>query len=364
MNLAPELKQLSDELNKEYGKGTVRFASDIPDVPSVSTGVFSLDVDVGGGVPLSKITMFVGPEHSGKTTIALKAIANAQHTDRDTLEPLEIGAEGNYFRPGGEEGSPMQCAYLNVEGAFGKDWARALGVDLDRLLELTVEYQEQAYDALAGLIRTGKVDMIVLDSLAMLTPSVESESSVEDQQMGLAARINNKGFRKLASVMNKLESGGGRAPALIIINQVRQKIGVMYGDPETLPGGMGQGFAASLIVRFRVTPKAIEGAGKMMVGREYHYKIKKNKITGYLREGSFKMYVEEFDGYAKGDVNNLEMIVDTATRMGLIERGGGWYTLGDQRMQGVAKVAAYLRENPDIYAQLESEVRKHLGKVA
>lgn len=358
MTLAPTLENLVKELNKQYGAGAVRLASEIPDTYPISTGVVNLDADVGGGVPLSKITIFMGPEHSGKTTLALKAIANAQRTDRETYEPLEE-VDGRFYRKStGEEGTPMQCVYLNVEGSFGKDWAKALGVDLSRLLEINVEYQEQAYDTLASLILTKQVDLIVMDSLAMLTPSVEADSSVEDQQMGVAARNNNKGFRKLASVMNKVESEGGRAPAILIINQIRLKLGVMYGDPETMPGGLGQLFAASLIVRFRAG-KTIE-VEKEMVGREYHYRIKKNKVTGFLREGAFELYLADYGPYTKGDVNNIALVLDVAARRGLIEKGGAWYTINGERIQGERKAAEYLLANPDVYESLRQQVTEVL----
>lgn len=360
--LAPALQDLVAELNKSYGPGAVRFASEMPDTHPISTGVVNLDADIGGGVPTSKVTIFSGPEHSGKTTIALKTIANAQRTDRETLEPLEE-VDGRFFRTStGEEGHPMQCVYLNVEGSFGKDWAKAIGVNLDRLLEINIEYQEQAYDTLASLILTNQVDLVVMDSLAMLTPSIEADSSVEDQQMGVAARNNNKGFRKLASTMNKVETDGGRAPAILIINQIRQKIGVMYGDPETLPGGLGQVFAASLIVRFRASGKPIE-VNKEMVGREMHYKLKKNKITGFLREGSFELYLTDYGPYGKGDVNNIALVLDVAVRQGLIEKGGAWFTINGDRLQGERKASEYLVANPEVYQQLRSQVMDVLGSL-
>lgn len=358
-SLPKKLAGVVGELNKEYGLGTALMATDVPELVRIPTGILTLDLDIGGGVPLSRVTIFSGQEHSAKTTVALKVIANAQRIDRQTLGALAL-ENGEYYRTAtGEVGEPMQVVYLNIEGSFSRTWAHNLGVDLDRLLEVNITYQEQAFDAIVALMKTREVDLIVLDSLAQLAPSTELDSSLEDQFMAVAAKINNRGFRAVSATMN--EVGKERyAPGLLVINQIRQNVGITYGNPEFMPGGKGQLYASSLTVRFR-KQKPIEHQ-KQMVGNNYKYDIVKNKINGMLREGTFQIYVEPFGPFKPGDTDNLAQVLDVGVTIGVVEKSGAFYTLGDQKVQGQEKAVQYLLDNPDIAEAIEEHVRRVLAE--
>lgn len=347
------LDKLIAETNKHFGGNVLRKAREVPVIERIPTGVFSLDVATGGGVPLSRITLFTGEWSGGKTSVALKTAANAQRLDRATLKPAyEADPQtGELVR----KGESMRVLFIDAEGSFDPDWAATLGVNVDEMLITNLSQAEKTYDLVLGLMKTGGIDLIILDSLAALAPGTEVESSLEDQQMGLAARINNKGFRLMIAAMNELEIKGQRGPAVILINQIRHKLSP-YGNPETTPGGRGQNYAAALEVRFRPTGKPILD-GERMVGRTYSFAIQKNKVTGVLTEGSYVLYVDDSGPFRKGDVDSVAQILDWAVRLRLVEKGGAWLTLPDgTRHQGRDNAALHLIQHPQVCEELRAAV--------
>lgn len=347
------------EITKHYGEGALRPASTVKPLVRIPTGVFGLDAMLGGGIPVGRVTEFVGEPSGGKSTIAQLAIAHAQLIDRRTYAHLVRTEEGTLVDPTtGEIGEPMKAVWLDAEGTFDSSWAKHLGVDVDRMYHAPVAYLEQAFDMLVALIRTGEVDMIVLDSLAALSPATEVESSMEDQQMGVAARGNNKGLRKLTAEFNRIVQTHDHAPAVVLINQMREKIGVMFGDPTTSPGGRGQEFFATLRVKF--WPEALSKAkkdGDEIVARTSKYKIEKNKLNGVYGDGVFTLYVKDFGPYRRGDTDSLVQVVEWAARLGVIEASSAWYTMPDgERINGKAKVETYLIEHPEVARLLRDEI--------
>lgn len=347
------------EITKQYGAGAIRPASSVKPLIRVPTGIFGLDAMLGGGIPLSRVTELVGEPSGGKSTIAQLAIAHGQRTDRRTYAQLVETEDGTLVDPTtGEVGEPMRAVWLDAEGTFDSAWAGQLGVDVERMYYAPVAYLEQAFDMLVAMIRTGEVDLIVLDSLAALSPATETESSMEDQQMGVAARGNNKGLRKLTAEFNRIVQSQAHAPAVVLINQMREKIGVMFGDPTTSPGGRGQEFFATL--RIKVWPEALSKAkkdGDDVVARTSKFKIEKNKLNGVYGDGTFTLYVRDSGAYRRGDTDSLAQVVDWAGRLGVIEASGAWYTMPDgERINGKAKVEAYLLEHPEVARQIREEV--------
>lgn len=348
------------EITKQYGEGALRPASSVKPLVRIPTGIFGLDAMLGGGIPVGRVTELVGEPSGGKSTIAQLAIAHAQLIDRRTYARLVRTEDGTLVDPvTGEVGEPMKAVWLDAEGTFDSSWAAHLGVDVERMYHAPVAYLEQAFDMLVALIRTGEVDVIVLDSIAALSPVTEVDSSMEDQQMGVAARGNNKGLRKLTAEFNRIVQTHNHAPAVILINQMREKIGVMFGSPETSPGGRGQEFFATLRVKFWPEPlgKALKDDNKEVVGRISKYKIEKNKLNGVYGDGTFTLYVKDHGPYRRGDTDSLSQVVEWAARLGVIEASGAWYTMPDgERINGKAKVETYLIEHPEVTNLIRNEV--------
>jgi len=346
------LTDLIKEINKSYGGAAIRFASDMPVMPRISTGIFSLDAFIGGGIPMGKVMLLYGPEHSGKTTIALKTVANAQRTDRETFEPLRDGK-----RPNGDRGVPMNVLYVDSEGRLNLEWMTTLGVDTGKMLLQEAVFQEQAYDTIFAALNTGEIDVIVVDSIAAMAPSTEMEASTEDWQMGLAARINNKFLRMLKGAMNKLSQQKQIPPIVILINQPREKIGG-YGLSETLPGGKGQGYVADLRVRVSKVSKPVENAAKEMIGIQSNFSINKNTITGLLENGSYSIYVRDHPPIKKGDTDEHQQVVDFAKRVGVIDQRGAYYFLpGEEKgIQGLKGVLEYFEAEPEKYEDIRNAV--------
>lgn len=352
------LQKAISEIGKIHGKGIMKFASELTQLPRIPTSIFELDALLGGGIPMSRVTMFTGEPSGGKSTIALLTAANAQRIDRNTLEPLEWVDGVPYKKEGGEVGEPMNVVFLDAEGTFDPIWAESLGVNLDTLVYAPAAYQEQAYDIVVAMIRTGEVDLIILDSLAAMAPSTELGAATEDQHVGVSARINNKGFRKIAGEFNRLVATHPHAPAMIMINQLREKVAVMFGNPETTPGGRGQEFFASL--KIKVWPVALGKAIKVdneIVGRTSTFKIEKNKLNGVHGDGQFTVYTRNYGPYKKGETDSFHQVLEWAVRLDLVEKGGAWLTLPNgERFQGKTKALEYLAENPDQAQDLYQKV--------
>ena len=314
------------KIEKDYGKGTImRLGDDISvNVEALSTGSLSLDFALGiGGVPKGRIIEIYGPEASGKTTLALHIVASAQKNGGD-------------------------AAYIDVEHALEPAYARALGVDIDSLLISQPDTGEQALDITESLVRSGAIDVIVVDSVAALIPRAELEGEVGDTVVGMLARLMSQAMRRLAGAISKNNC------TVIFINQLRQKIGVMYGNPETTPGGLALKYYASV----RIDVRRIETlkANGEMIGNRTRAKVVKNKVAPPFREAEFDIM------YGEG-ISKISEIIDLAVKLELIDKGGAWFTVNGQRLQGKDAVKEYLTANPEYCDQLEQAIRDNSFKL-
>ena len=312
------------QIDKNFGKGTVMRLGDRPEmnVEAIPTGSLALDAALGiGGVPKGRIIEIYGPESSGKTTLALHIVAEAQ-------------------KRGGE------AAFVDAEHALDPVYAAALGVDTDNLLVSQPDTGEQALEITDALVRSGAVDVVVVDSVAALVPKQEIEGEMGDTFVGLQARLMSQALRKLAGTISKTNC------VVIFINQLRMKIGVMYGNPETTTGGNALKFYASVRLDVR-TVEAIKDGGTV-VGNKTRVKVVKNKVAPPFREAIFEIM------YGQG-ISKWGELVDLAVQMDIVQKSGSWFSMGDERIgQGANSVKEYLMNNPDIAAEVEAKVREKL----
>ncbi|HEX8833895.1 MAG TPA: recombinase RecA [Abditibacteriaceae bacterium] len=317
------LDEAMSRMEKNFGKGAVMRLGDKThmEVDTTPTGSLSLDVALGGGLPRGRLVEIFGAEGGGKTTLTLHVLAEAQ-------------------KAGGV------CAFIDAEHALDPSYAAALGVDIDNLYVSQPDNGEQALEIADTLIRSGAIDVIVIDSVAALTPRAEIEGEMGEMQVGSMARMMSHGCRKLAG------SAGRSNTTVIFINQIREKIGVMYGSPETTPGGRALKFFAS--VRMRVSRGEQIKNGTEVIGNRTKVKVDKNKIAPPFREAEFDLI------YGKG-ISKYGDILDLAVQKGLIQKGGAWFTLGEERFQGRDNVRIYLEQNPDVAQDLDNQIRALLG---
>ena len=315
------------QIEKTYGKGAIMRLGDHSDqvnVEAISTGSLSLDLALGiGGVPRGRIVEIYGPESSGKTTLALHILASAQ-------------------KNGGE------AAFIDVEHALDPTYARALGVDIDNLLISQPDTGEQALEITEQLVRSGAVDVIIVDSVAALLPRSELEGEMGDSSVGVIARLMSQALRKLTGAVSKTNT------IVVFINQLREKIGVMYGNPETTPGGRALKYFSSV----RIDVRRIETmkVGGEMIGNRTRAKIVKNKVAPPFKEAEFDII------YGEG-ISKIGEIIDLAVKLDLIDKAGAWFTVGEQRLQGRDSVKAYLTENPEVADELEAQIRANAIKL-
>ena len=315
------------QIDKSFGKGTVMRLGDRPEmnVEAIPTGSLALDAALGiGGVPKGRIIEIYGPESSGKTTLALHILAEAQ-------------------KRGGE------VAFVDAEHALDPVYAAALGVDTDNLLVSQPDTGEQALEITDALVRSGAVDAVVVDSVAALVPKQEIEGEMGDTFVGLQARLMSQALRKLAGTIAKTNC------VVIFINQLRMKIGVMYGNPETTTGGNALKFYASVRLDVRRIEAIKEGGN--VIGNKTRVKVVKNKVAPPFREAVFEIM------YGQG-ISKWGELVDLAVQMDIIQKSGSWFSMGDERIgQGANSVKDYLIANPDIAASVEAQVRENLWKL-
>ena len=316
------------QLDKSFGKGTVMRLGDRPDmnVEAIPTGSLALDAALGiGGVPKGRIIEIYGPESSGKTTLALHILAEAQ-------------------KQGGE------VAFVDAEHALDPVYAAALGVDTDNLLVSQPDTGEQALEITDALVRSGAVDAVVVDSVAALVPKQEIEGEMGDTFVGLQARLMSQALRKLAGTINKTNC------VVIFINQLRMKIGVMYGNPETTTGGNALKFYSSVRLDVRRVESIKEGGN--VIGNKTRVKVVKNKVAPPFREAHFDIL------YGQG-ISKWSELVDLAVQMDIVQKSGSWFSMGDERIgQGANSVKEYLMNNPEIAEEVEAKVRENLMKVS
>jgi recombination protein RecA len=313
------------QIEKQFGKGSIiRLGTQaVQAVPSISTGSISVDFALGiGGFPRGRITEIFGPESSGKTTVALQVVAEAQ----------KIGG---------------MAAFIDVEHALDPVYARKLGVDVDNLLVSQPDYGEQALEITNALITSGSIDVLVVDSVAALVPKAELDGEMGDSFMGVHARLMSQAMRKLTAIVSKSNT------CLIFINQIREKIGVMFGSPETTTGGRALKFYSS--VRADIRRIAAIKDGEVVTGNRTKIKVVKNKMAPPFREAEFDIIYGE--GISKeGD------LIDLGTAQNIIEKSGSWYGYKGERIgQGRENARQFLKDNPDVKKKIDTELRKHLG---
>jgi len=319
------LKIAMDQIEKNHGKGAVMRYSEGPVLPveSISTGSISLDAALGvGGFPRGRVVEIYGPESSGKTTICLHVIAEAQ-------------------RQGGI------AAFIDAEHALDINYAKKLGVDINNLLLSQPEFGEQALEIVETLVRSSALDIIVIDSVAALTPRAEIEGEMGDPTMGVQARLMSQALRKLTAAIARSKT------CVVFTNQLRQKIGVMFGNPETTTGGNALKFYASL----RIDVRRIEALkdGQSVIGNRTRVKIVKNKVAPPFKEATFDILYNE-------GISKMGDLLDTAVEMNIIQKSGAWFSYGTERIgQGRETVRQFLATNPETALTIERSVKEKLG---
>ena len=313
------------QIDKQFGKGSIMRMGEqtFKGIQTVPTGALALDIALGvGGLPRGRVVEIYGPESSGKSTLAMHVVAEAQ-------------------RNGGV------CAYIDAEHAMDPVYARAIGVDIDQLLISQPDTGEQALEIADMLVRSGALDVVVIDSVAALTPKAEIEGEMGDSHVGLQARLMSQALRKLTANLNKTNT------IAVFINQLREKIGVMFGSPETTPGGRALKFYSSVRLDIRRIESIKDGAE--VVGNRTRVKVVKNKVAPPFRQAEFDIM------YGKG-ISREGSLLDIAVDLGLVKKSGAWFTYdGEQMGQGRENAKNFLTENPEIMVELSAKVRSAAG---
>lgn len=314
------------KIEKQFGKGAIMKYGDkeVEKVEVISTGCLAIDNALGvGGIPKGRIIEIYGPESSGKTTVALHVVAECQKN-------------GGY------------CAYIDAEHAIDPVYAEKLGVNLSDLYISQPDSGEQALEICENLVSTGAIDLVVVDSVAALTPKAEIDGEIGDNFIGLQARLMSQALRKLASITNKTKS------CIIFINQLREKVGVMFGSPETTPGGKALKFYSS--IRLDVRKVDVLKDGNEIIGNRTRIKVVKNKVAAPFKTAEFDIM------YGEG-ISLIGTLLDMAVEQEIIEKSGSWFSYnGDKIGQGKENAKLYLKQNPEICAEIENKVRENMKK--
>lgn len=320
------LEMALSQIEKQFGKGAVMKLGENShlNVDVISTGAIGLDIALGvGGVPRGRIVEIFGPESSGKTTVALHIIAEAQ-------------------KNGGE------AAFIDAEHALDPVYAKNIGIDIENLIVSQPDTGEQALEIAEALVRSGAIDVIVIDSVAALVPKAEIDGEMGDPHVGLQARLMSQALRKLAGVISKSNT------IAIFINQLREKVGVMFGSPETTPGGRALKFYSS--VRLEVRRVDTLKQGNEIIGNRTRVKVVKNKVAPPFKEAEFDII------YGEG-ISKEGSILDVAVSLDIINKSGSWFSYNDQRLgQGRENAKQYLKENPELAREIENKIREHYGQ--
>ena len=313
------------QIERQFGKGAIMRlgAKEFVPISAISTGSIGVDAALGvGGIPRGRIVEIFGPESSGKTTLSLHIIAEAQ----------KLGG---------------LAAFIDAEHALDAEYAKKLGVDIDNLLVSQPDSGEQALEIAEVLVRSGAIDIIVIDSVAALVPRAELEGEMGDSHVGLQARLMSQAMRKLTAILAKSKT------SLVFINQIREKIGVMFGSPETTTGGRALKFYSSVRLDIRRTGQIKEG--EEVIGSRVKVKVVKNKVAAPFRYAEFDV------GYGEG-ISKMGELVDIGIENHIIEKSGSWFSYGDVRLgQGRENAKLFIKENPELSAEIEAKVRKALG---
>lgn len=314
------LEKLIAETNKAYGRNIIGYANDMDALERVSSGSAYLDWALGGGFPLKRVVEIYGLPSSGKTLISLMTIAEAQKKD-------------------------LPCIYVDVEKTFEKNVAKQLGVNTEKLIVLDVQEGENVFDFIRDVMQTEEAGVLVVDSVAALIPNYEETNDMEKQTMGILARLMSKGLR----VINPANRGW----LIIFINQIRQKIGVMFGNPETTPGGLALDFWSS--IRLRVSTGERYTEDDIRIGQEVKFRVEKSKICPPFRLGSFKYF------YATG-VDKIDEMLVLGLELKMAEQSGAWYTLLGERFQGKDSIVTRLKEDQEFFTKFETALRAKINE--
>ncbi len=314
------------QIERQFGKGAIMKLGDSParlNIETIPTGAISLDIALGlGGVPRGRVTEIFGPESSGKTTVALHVIAEAQ----------KLGGI---------------AAFIDAEHALDPNYAKSIGVDIDNLLVAQPDTGEQALEICEHLVRSGAVDIVVIDSVAALVPKAEIDGEMGDAHVGLQARLMSQALRKLTGITSKSRA------VVIFINQLREKVGVMFGNPETTPGGRALKFYAS--VRLEVRKLESLKQGNDVVGSRTRVKVVKNKVAPPFKQADFDIM------YGSG-ISREGAVLDVAADLNIISKSGAWYSYGDDRLgQGRENVKELMKSRPDLLGEIERKIRDQLN---
>lgn len=309
------------QLQEKFGDGAIMFLGDAKkvDVDTISTGSISLDLALGvGGIPRGRIVEVYGPESSGKTTLALHLVAEVQ-------------------KAGGV------AAYVDAEHAMDPEYAKKVGVDIKKLLISQPDHGEQALEIVETLVRSGGISLVVVDSVAALTPRAEIEGEMDQQHVGLQARLMSHALRKITGTAAKTNT------SVLFINQIRQKIGVMFGNPETTTGGLALKFYSS--VRMEIRRAAQIQSGEKIIGNRTKVKVVKNKVAPPFRTAEFDIIYNE-------GISRLADLINTASTLGVVQKAGSWYAFGDQKLgQGIEGARTFLKENPIVEKNILDQVK-------
>lgn len=320
------LQMVMGQIEKQFGKGAVMKLGEIPhvNVDAIPTGSLTLDIALGvGGLPRGRIIEIYGPESSGKTTVALHVVAEAQ----------KLGGE---------------AAFIDAEHALDPIYAKKLGVDVDNLIVSQPDTGEQALEIAEALVRSGAIDIIVVDSVAALVPKAEIDGEMGDSHVGLQARLMSQAMRKLSGVISKSKT------IAVFINQLREKVGIMFGNPEVTPGGRALKFYSSVRLDVRRVETLKEGGEP--IGNRTRVKVVKNKVAPPFKEAEFDIV------YGEG-ISKEGCILDVAVSLDIIKKSGAWYSYGEQRIgQGRENVKKFLRDNPDLAKEIEGKAKEEYNK--
>jgi len=385
------MDQVLSKINKTYGKGTIARSSQARalSVPRLETGIFGIDYATGGGWGIGRINGIYGLKSSGKTLVALKTIASAQRycrthlikmkeTGKKLYRCLECGYQGEKegsLCPDCEEAgfesklvdmgdkllqcpecgkhNPMISVYFDAEGTFENYWASKMGVNCHYVFVIRTEYAEQAIDISDTILRNGQCDLLVVDTLAHLIPTVEIEESATRWQVGVQARLINKMLRKIVSAQNAPNLGSDTRPTALLLNQVRMKVGVLYGNPETKPGGMGQDFATSIDIRMWPGKYEKDADGNTL-NVVTNFRCVKNKISPAQMDGNFRLWLRDYGKRTAGDTEDKAVVLGQAFKHGWLGSGKeGWGYL-DNKFKTKKETIKFLLENRDVYEELRT----------
>jgi len=339
-------------ITKRFGVNALTLASErkVEHVARISTKILPLDYALGGGWPVGRINLVYGHKSTGKSTLMTLAAASAQETCGVCLthRGLDGKCECGEFQD-------MSIVYIDVEGSYEGGWGRNLGCDPDRMLISRPEYAEQALDILEALILSRECDVIILDSIAFLTPSKEIEKSVSEDMVGQQARISGKAVRKFNSALNNVgNQSDGWKPTIFLVNQLRMKVGLLFGNPETQPGGLAWGFAAANEVKLNTGKYEMDAESGRPLYVDIPFRVDKNKTAVPKMEGSFRMMLSDTETKLKGQIADEGFIIKQCERLGILTGSGSSWTIANHKFKGKKYIELELAKNPEFNHEIRT----------